>query len=149
LGIAPSATSSTEQPTQVALRLAGEGFVDALPGSPIQSGPLTLHTTEEEAEFDSSLMALIAAGNELAAASLYDRHCAFVYSIALRILEPSLADECIHEVFMALWRTPKVFLKSRRGLRGALALQTCEKAIALRSGSGSQVRDTAGAVRQS
>jgi len=37
-------------------------------------------------EPDASLLALIALGDDLAMAAVYDRHCTLVYTIALRIL---------------------------------------------------------------
>lgn len=135
MGLAASSTFTSELPIQFASRPAGDAIAATEPEPQVQSGPLTLRPTAADAEFDSSLMALISNGNCPAMAALYDRHCTLVYSIARRMLEPSLADECIHEVFMALWRTPGEFMKSRRGLEGALAIQTFERAKALRIAS--------------
>jgi hypothetical protein len=87
-----------------------------------------------DAEPDASLLALIPLGDDYAMAAVYDRHCTLVYSIACRILaDPLLAEDCIHEVFMSLWRTPDDFTNKPRGLQSALALHTCEMAVALRN----------------
>lgn len=135
MGLAPSSTFTSGEPIQLASWPSGNAS-DAVPHEQTNlSMPPTLCATAADMELDSSLMALIATDNDSAFGILYDRHCSFVYSIARRILESSLADECIHEVFMALWRTPTDFMKSRRGLQGALAVKTIQKATAMRRAS--------------
>lgn len=86
-----------------------------------------------DVEPDVSLLALVALGNETAMAALYDRHCTFVYSIARRILDPPLAEECLHQIFMTLWRIPGAFTSGRRGILGRLANHTWKLAIAFRT----------------
>lgn len=85
-------------------------------------------------EPDASLLALIALGDDLAMATVYDRHCSLVYTIALQILgDPLMAEDCIHEVFMALWRVPDDFRNSRRGFQCALATYTWKRAVDLKN----------------
>lgn len=102
-------------------------------GMPGHGWPQVFRLGVGDVEPDVSLLALVALGNETAMVDLYDRHCTFVYSIARRILDPSLVEECLHQVFMALWRIPADFTSGRRGLLGCLADQTWKRAVASRT----------------
>jgi RNA polymerase sigma-70 factor, ECF subfamily len=63
---------------------------------------------------DEALMSAVARGDERALATLYDRHAAVAYGIAVRVLrDPSLAEEALQEGFLALWRGAARYDSSR------------------------------------
>lgn len=65
---------------------------------------------------DAALLSLIAAGEELALAELYDRFGRAAYGLALRILhDPGLAEEAVQDAFLSAWRSAGRF-DATRGL---------------------------------
>ena len=65
---------------------------------------------------DAALLSLIAAGEELALAELYDRFGRVAYGLALRILrDPGLAEEAVQDAFLSAWRSAGRF-DATRGL---------------------------------
>lgn len=63
-------------------------------------------------------------------AQLYDRYSGVVYSVALRVLGDSAgAEDILQDVFMQLWRNPKMFDANRGSLPGWLAVITRNRAI--------------------
>ena len=79
---------------------------------------------------DAFLLALVQAGDEQAMATLFDRHSAIVYSIALRVLsDVTSADDVLHEVFMQIWRNPDSVTVAARSLGGWLAVLTRNRAL--------------------
>ena len=79
---------------------------------------------------DAELLWAIRSGDEPAMEHLYDRHSSIVYSVALRVLgDTGSAEDIVQEVFMQLWRNPKVFDATRGSLPGWLAVITRNRAI--------------------
>jgi RNA polymerase sigma factor (sigma-70 family) len=65
---------------------------------------------------DAAPLSLIAAGEELALAELYDRFGRAAYGLALRILhDPGLAEEAVQDAFLSAWRSAGRF-DATRGL---------------------------------
>jgi RNA polymerase sigma-70 factor (ECF subfamily) len=63
---------------------------------------------------DVALLSLIAAGEELALAELYDRFGRVAYGLALRILrDPGLAEEAVQDAFLSAWRSAGRFDATR------------------------------------
>jgi RNA polymerase sigma factor (sigma-70 family) len=85
---------------------------------------------------DSELLARVGRGDEGAIASLYDRHSALVYSVALRVCHDSAsAEEVVQAIFMEMWLGPQPFASGAGRLDGRLALFARNRAIeALRRG---------------
>ena len=67
-------------------------------------------------ESDAALLRLVAAGEELALAELYDRFGRVAYGLALRVgRDPGLAEEAVQDAFLSVWRSAERF-DARRGL---------------------------------
>jgi RNA polymerase sigma factor (sigma-70 family) len=63
---------------------------------------------------DEALVALIAHGEEVALAELYDRFGRIAYGLALRIVrDRGLAEDAVQEAFLAIWRSANRFLPER------------------------------------
>jgi RNA polymerase sigma factor (sigma-70 family) len=63
---------------------------------------------------DEALVALIAHGQEVALAELYDRYGRVAYGLALRIVrDPGLAEDAVQEAFLTIWRSANRFLPER------------------------------------
>jgi RNA polymerase sigma-70 factor (ECF subfamily) len=76
------------------------------------------------------LVTAIRSGDESAMAVLYDRYSSLVYSVALRVLgDTGIAEDVLQEVFMQLWRNPRLFDSSRGNLAPWLAVIARNRAI--------------------
>jgi RNA polymerase sigma factor (sigma-70 family) len=63
---------------------------------------------------DEALVALIAHGEEVALAELYDRFGRIAYGLSLRIVrDPGLAEDAVQEAFLTIWRSANRFLPER------------------------------------
>lgn len=79
---------------------------------------------------DAFLLALVQAGDEQAMTTLFNRHSAVVYSIALRVLsDVTSTDDVLHEVFMEIWRNPDSVTPAAGNLGGWLAVLTRNRAL--------------------
>lgn len=59
---------------------------------------------------DVELLSRIASGDEAALRELYDRHAAWLLlRLRRRTPDPDLADESVHDTFVAVWRTARSF----------------------------------------
>ena len=70
---------------------------------------------------DDELMRRVAAGSQDALASLYDRHAASIYRVALTVnRDHGVAEEVVQETFLALWNRAELFDPSLGSLPGWL-----------------------------
>jgi RNA polymerase sigma-70 factor (ECF subfamily) len=70
------------------------------------------------------------AGDQSAAAELYDRYSPVVYAVALRVLgDTGAAEDVLQEVFLQLWRNPSAFDSARGSLGAWLAVISRNRAI--------------------
>lgn len=78
---------------------------------PDSSRELTLNTVAVARQpADVDLLRQVAAGDEAAFAELYDLYAPPVYNYLLRLVnEPSVAEEILQEVFLAMWRGARRF----------------------------------------
>jgi RNA polymerase sigma-70 factor (ECF subfamily) len=70
---------------------------------------------------DAALVGHIASGSESALGTLYDRHAAAVFSLALSVgHDHGAAEEVVQETFLALWNRAEMFDPARGSLRSWL-----------------------------
>lgn len=86
---------------------------------------------EDRAEWsDEALMAAIAAQDEGAFGSLYDRYADLVYSTALRVLaDQQLAEDATQEIFVRIWQRPDAFVAARGRFMSWLMSVTRNRAV--------------------
>jgi RNA polymerase sigma-70 factor (ECF subfamily) len=81
---------------------------------------------------DAALAAAIADGDQGALNVVYERHADSCFGLARRIvLERSLAEEVVQEVFVRLWREPERFDATRGTLRAFLLAQVHGRSVDL------------------
>ena len=98
---------------------------------------------------DIQLIAGMAQGDERAASSLYDRHGAVMYGLALRMVgEPADAEEVVLDAFAQAWRDAKRYDTSRGSVAGWLTTIARTRALDLIRARGrrSRMTDTATAT---
>jgi RNA polymerase sigma factor (sigma-70 family) len=79
---------------------------------------------------DADLMGQIAAGDQNALATLYQRHGAACYRLARQITASvTLAEDAVQEAFVGLWRTPDSYQRGRGSVRSWLLGLTHHKAV--------------------
>ncbi|MGO9272157.1 MAG: sigma-70 family RNA polymerase sigma factor [Terriglobia bacterium] len=84
----------------------------------------------EEQGADLRLMQRIAAGDQAALATLYDRYSSVLYSVAKRVLsDTGAAEEILQDVFLQVWRNASRFDPQRGSLSGWLLVTTRNRAI--------------------
>jgi len=87
---------------------------------------------DEKATADAAAVARVAAGDAVALRELYDRYSRVVYSFAYRLTaDPGLAEECVQDVFVALWRRAADFDPNRAKLTTWLFVVARNRAIEL------------------
>jgi RNA polymerase sigma factor (sigma-70 family) len=63
---------------------------------------------------DEALVALVARGDDVALAELYERFGRVAYGLALRVVrDTSLAEDAVQEAFLAVWRSAGQFVAER------------------------------------
>lgn len=81
---------------------------------------------------DARLVVAIGRFHQGALAEAYRRHAGAVFGLALRIVvDRSLAEEVVQEVFLRLWNDPERFDASRGSLRSYLLAQTHGRSVDL------------------
>lgn len=94
-----------------------------------------LEKSADDRDEDFALLARVGRGDRDALASLYDRHSALVYSVALRVCRDSgWAEEVLQNVFMQVWLAPQQFASAPGKLDGRLALLARNLALDLKRG---------------
>ena len=67
---------------------------------------------------DAELQGRVAVGDQAAFQELYRRYAAPAYGLALRVLaSEQLAQDVVHDAFLALWRAPEAFDPARGSFR--------------------------------
>jgi len=93
-----------------AIVVAGDG--------PIGSGKMNSVSEEEPQLDDLELHRRVRQGDPLAFESLYRRYGAAAYGLALRVTgQATLAQDVVHDAFMALWRAPEAYDPARGPFR--------------------------------
>jgi RNA polymerase sigma-70 factor (ECF subfamily) len=97
---------------------------------------------------EALLVARVAAGDDSALASLYDRFASLVHGIAFRVTcERGLAEEVVQDVFTALWERPGAFDPERGSVRTWLATLAHRRAVdRVRASERARRRDLASAT---
>jgi RNA polymerase sigma-70 factor, ECF subfamily len=95
---------------------------------------------------DEALMAAIAAHDELAFSSLYDRYADLVFSTSLRVLcDRQLAEDATQDIFVRLWHRPELFVAARGRFMSWLMSVTRNRAVdELRARGRRQKREASG-----
>jgi RNA polymerase sigma-70 factor (ECF subfamily) len=79
---------------------------------------------------DEALVAAMAAGDQGALATLYERHSAFLLGLGLRIVrEKREAEDLLHDVFLEAWRSAVDFDPKRGRVRTWLAIRMRSRAL--------------------
>jgi RNA polymerase sigma-70 factor (ECF subfamily) len=87
---------------------------------------------DERASVDAADVARVAGGDAVALQELYERYGKLVYSLAHRLTgDATLAEECVQDVFVALWRRASDFDPARAKLTTWLFTVTRNRAIDL------------------
>jgi len=87
---------------------------------------------DEKATVDADAVARVAAGDAVALRELYDRYGRVVYSFAYRLThDATLSEECVQDVFVALWRRAADFDPTRAKLTTWLFVVARNRAIEL------------------
>ena len=87
---------------------------------------------DDKAAADAAAVARVARGDAEALRELYDRYGRIVYSFAHRLTHDStLSEECVQDVFVALWRRAGDFDPSRARLTTWLFVVARNRAIEL------------------
>ena len=79
---------------------------------------------------DTSLLRLIQQRDDVAMATLFERHARLVYSVAVRILrDPAQAEDVLQEIFMQVWTKPITLDAERGSLRTLLAVMARNRSV--------------------
>lgn len=85
--------------------------------------------TEEDGR-DLELYRRLKTGDGAAFEELYSAYSRISYGLAMRVLgQDAIAQEVVHDAFMALWRAPEAFDPSRGSLRTFLLSLTHHRAV--------------------
>ena len=92
--------------------------------------PLDVHQDTAAEESEAELMRQVAAGEIGGLETLYDRHHAMAYALALRITtEPGLAEDVVQDSFLGLWRNAGRYAEAKGSVRGWLLAIVRHRAI--------------------
>ena len=92
--------------------------------------PLDVNQEVAAEESEAELMRQVAAGEIGGLETLYDRHHAMAYALALRITtEPGLAEDVVQDSFLGLWRNAGRYAEAKGSVRGWLLAIVRHRAI--------------------
>ena len=92
--------------------------------------PLDVNQDVAAEESEAELMRQVAAGEIGGLETLYDRHHAMAYALALRITtEPGLAEDVVQDSFLGLWRNAGRYAEAKGSVRGWLLAIVRHRAI--------------------
>ena len=92
--------------------------------------PLDVSQDVAAEESEAELMRQVAAGEIGGLETLYDRHHAMAYALALRITtEPGLAEDVVQDSFLGLWRNAGRYAEAKGSVRGWLLAIVRHRAI--------------------
>lgn len=87
---------------------------------------------DDKAAEDAVAVARVASGDAVALRELYDRYGRVIYSLAYRLThDATLSEECVQDVFVALWRRAADFDPNRAKLTTWLFVVARNRAIEL------------------
>ncbi len=87
---------------------------------------------DDKAAIDAAAVARVAGGDAVALQELYDRYGKVIYSFAYRLThDATLSEECVQDVFVALWRRAADFDPTRAKLTTWLFVVARNRAIEL------------------
>lgn len=87
-------------------------------------------TTRAAKSWDATMIDRVAAGDETALATLYDRYGGLLYSLALRVTrDRTAAEDVVQEVFVHVWTHPLTFDEIRGSLRSWLGVIAHRRAV--------------------
>jgi RNA polymerase sigma-70 factor (ECF subfamily) len=105
-------------------------------------------TLEQAKASDVELLRSVAAGDEAALASLYDRYRLILFGLLLRILHSRAeAEDCLQEIFIQVWRQASDFDEARGRPFTWLVTMARSRAIDRLRASGSRDRTAQDAAR--
>jgi len=112
--------------------------------------PWQARAIEQQADDDAALMVAVERGDQRALNTVYDRHADACFGVARRVVvERTLAEEVVQEVFVRLWREPARFDPERGSLRSFLLAQVHGRAVDLvRAESARRAREERDARRE-
>lgn len=91
--------------------------------------PDVVEAAEAEAR-EQRLVARIVAGDDSALGLVYDRHAAYVFTLALRVCrDRTIAEDVTQEVFVHLWERADAYDPARASVRTWLGLLTHRRAV--------------------
>lgn len=91
---------------------------------------MTSPPSKEHRESDEDLVARLCEGDHGALATLYDRYGRPCFALARRVTaDKSFAEDVVQEVFLALWKSPVRYDRSRGGFASWLLAMTHHKAV--------------------
>lgn len=126
--------------TREGARLGSRNTSTAVRGVAARSGAACLchdarveqRQPDEKADLDAATMRRVASGDATALSELYERYGRVVYSFAYRLThDDTLSEECVQDVFVALWRRAADFDPSRAKLTTWLFVVARNRAIEL------------------
>ena len=87
---------------------------------------------DDKAALDAAAVARVANGDAVALGELYERYGKIIYSFAYRLTrDATLSEECVQDVFVALWRRAADFDPTRAKLTTWLFVVARNRAIEL------------------
>ena len=115
-----------------------------------EAGAWQARAIEQHNGDDAALVIAVAGGDERALNAVYDRHADACFGLARRVVvERSLAEEVVQEVFVRLWRDPSRFDPERGSLRSFLLAQVHGRSVdLLRAESARRTREERDARRE-